>query len=81
MSQQTRVFVCRMLYTWQCKNCQSTFVTPIPHRPRDPRPRCVTCYTGMWFLFSEPITTEAHKALARRGPTYNPYTSQAGVSK
>ena len=60
------------LHTYQCPNCQ-TVATSTVRTERGSDLRCNMCQSWMRFLFSEPITTDAQRALARRGLVFNPY--------
>lgn len=59
------------LHTYQCENCKTVATSTV--RMHAAELRCNMCQSWMRHLFSDPITTDAQRALARRGLVFNPY--------
>jgi hypothetical protein len=63
------------LYTYQCRNCKTVATSPTAHDFG--RPLCCNqCHSYMKLLWSEPVTTDAQRALWHRGPVWNPGTAK-----
>lgn len=60
------------LHTYQCSFCKTVATSTV----RTGQTRCNLCGQWMRYLWTEPIRTEAQRALARRGLVYNPYVQQ-----
>jgi hypothetical protein len=63
------------LYAYQCKSCKTVAVAAYESRGGKCI-RCNVCRSPMPFLWSEPVTTDAHRALWARGLVYNPGESK-----
>lgn len=60
------------LHTYQCSFCKTVATSTV----RTGQTRCNLCGQWMRYGWSEPIRTEAQRALAKRGLVYNPYVQQ-----
>ena len=56
------------LHTYRCSNCLTLATAPMRGRTR-----CVICYTPMKHIYSQPVETDADRALAARGTVFNPH--------
>ena len=66
------------LHTYRCQRCKTVATSPVKHHYG--RPLCCNlCHSYMKFMWSEPITTDEQRALAARGPVWNPGTSAVPV--
>ena len=55
------------LFTFRCRSCKTVMTSPVSGLYR-----CNACHSGMHLLFSTPILTESDRALAAKGPVFNP---------
>jgi hypothetical protein len=59
------------LHIYQCPNDKTIAASTV--KIPDPPLLCVLCYRRMRYMWTEPITTDVQRDIARHGVMFNPY--------